>query len=57
MATSLVTGGTGLPEFTRLHLDIIEHYFILEPSDFVCRLASPASLIDHYTVVGCWACA
>jgi hypothetical protein len=54
MATSLVTGGAGLPEFTHLHLDIIEPYFIDEPSDFVYRLAS---LIDYHGVAGCWACA
>ena len=35
------------PDFTLLHLDIIEPYFIDEPIDFVYHLASPASPIDY----------
>jgi dTDP-glucose 4,6-dehydratase len=35
------------PQFTVLHLDIIEPYYVEEPIDFVYHLASPASPIDY----------
>jgi dTDP-glucose 4,6-dehydratase len=35
------------PEFTLLHKDVIEPYFVDEPVDFVYHLASPASPIDY----------
>jgi dTDP-glucose 4,6-dehydratase len=35
------------PQFTLLHLDIIEPYYVDEPIDFVYHLASPASPIDY----------
>jgi dTDP-glucose 4,6-dehydratase len=36
-----------VPEFTHLHLDIVEPFFVEEPIDFVYHLASPASPIDY----------
>jgi dTDP-glucose 4,6-dehydratase len=36
-----------VPEFTLLHKDIVEPYFVDEPVDFVYHLASPASPIDY----------
>ena len=36
-----------VPQFTLLHLDIIEPYYVDEPIDFVYHLASPASPIDY----------
>ena len=36
-----------VPEFTLLHKDVIEPYFVDEPVDFVYHLASPASPIDY----------
>ena len=35
------------PDFVHLNLDIIEPYFVDEPTDFVYHLASPASPIDY----------
>jgi dTDP-glucose 4,6-dehydratase len=35
------------PEFTLVHKDIVEPYFVDEPIDFVYHLASPASPIDY----------
>jgi dTDP-glucose 4,6-dehydratase len=36
-----------VPEFTYLHADIVEPFFVDEPVDFVYHLASPASPIDY----------
>ena len=36
-----------VPEFTYLHLDIVEPFYVEEPVDFVYHLASPASPIDY----------
>jgi dTDP-glucose 4,6-dehydratase len=36
-----------VPEFTHLHLDIVEPFYVEEPVDFVYHLASPASPIDY----------
>jgi dTDP-glucose 4,6-dehydratase len=36
-----------VPEFTLVHKDIVEPYFVDEPIDFVYHLASPASPIDY----------
>ncbi len=36
-----------VPEFRHLNVDIIEHYEVDEPVDFVYHLASPASPIDY----------
>jgi dTDP-glucose 4,6-dehydratase len=36
-----------VPEFTHLHADITDPYFVDEPIDFVYHFASPASPIDY----------
>src|SRR3954468_19142137 len=38
------------PEFTVLHVDIVDPYFVDEPIDFVYHLASPASPIDYLRI-------